>query len=158
MGLSDRKEPIIGHYVALLAATVAVVLPYAFISVMSFSILLCLVIFAYMQRMDKEPESLIWNHMTFIIRTFWASLVVLFFSLILSLTVMLLAFQTGLMSISPLNPCMASEDFTLCTPNFIAVNKSGFIFVSVIVAAPILLYFLFRFTQGLVHVWKGKTV
>ena len=153
---SGKSPLLIGLYSALCAATFSVLAPHPWTSHLSTAVLVCLVLSAYYIRLEEQENSLTRCHMTYVIGSFWKGLVVLLFSLIFSLTFLLFSFQAGSLEISPLDPCMASGELSPCMSSFTDANKSGFRIASVIVIAPIILYFLFRMFRGLAYALKGQ--
>ncbi len=158
MNNKDNSQSVFLHYIFLLTAIFGVLVPHVFVSGMSLSFIVCLIIFAYAQRLDYDSESLMWNHMTYIIQTFWYGLLVLSFSLLFAVSVFLLSFKHGLMDTRPLGPCMIDQELSPCMRNFFEANPYWFFSVSLIVFGPVILYFLFRYARGLIFVKKNLAV
>lgn len=153
---SRTRTLVVTHYLALVAAALSALAPVAATTILSTGVLLCLILLAYFLRIDESPNSFNWAHWTHIIRSFWTSALILLFSLIFSLTFLLFSFQGGYLDISPLNPCMASGELSPCMGAFVEMNNFGFRIASVIVIAPIILYFLHRILRGLTSALRGR--
>lgn len=155
----DSFSKILWVYVLFGMSIVLSLFPYAIAATGSFIALLAVMMGAYILRAGKPPESLTYNHMTFISRTIWIG------SLLASMTLSLGAFY--LMKIidnSPLNPCIdkflnVGPDtffdlssmpaiFESCMARYISVNIQPFIISGAIAAVPAYLYFLMRFARG----------
>ncbi len=156
LSISRIRTLIVTHYVALLAATLSLIAPVASTTILGTAVFLCFILLAYFLRIDEHPNSFTWAHLSYIIRSFWVSVVILLFSLVFSLTFLLFAFQAGYLDATPLNACMAAGELSPCMRSFIDANKYGFRIASVIVMAPIILYFLLRTFRGLTYALRGR--
>lgn len=154
MGKNETLDKITGLYAALLISVVLIAVPHSAVSVMSGAIFLCLVLFAYMIRMDAEPESQSRAHTTYIIRSFWISLIFAIAGIALSAGGLTLLMLSGQMRTRALAAC-SGGDLSPCLPVFISDNDHSFTAASFVALGPAILYLLYRFAHGLARARGG---
>lgn len=171
----DQRR-ILRLYAAFGAALVLSVLPYMLAAFLSLVLGLGVLIAAYILRKDTAEGSLMENHMTFVIRTIWigsflallttsAGSIYLFQSLdntpllpcIENLIGMLSAITPDT-SVEALQELMSQEIIYACVENYMKANLRVFIGAGVLVAGPVLLYFIIRYARGLSRAMGGYRV
>ncbi len=145
-------------YVASILSLLLLFVPYRSMYVLSGAFLVCLVILAYMWRMDVGEYSFLRNHATFVIRTFWIGLLINVFAIGIGFAALYGALTSGLFDTDALRPCLEAQDMSACLPGFIGSNKNTLVFASIIVFVPVILYFLYRYVTGWRCVLKGEMI
>lgn len=123
---------------------------------------------AYALRAGNEDGSLIENHMTFIIRTFWiGSLLILvtlgiggFYMLSYIDHAPMMACAEKLLNATAetTNVANLSAQLEPCMETYIATNKITFIISGLIIAGPVLAYFLMRYAKGFLRAKDGYRI
>ena len=162
-----EKTKVLQVYAIFGAALVLSVVPTIWGAVLSLIFGIGILVLAYYTRRKSEHGSLTENHMTYIIRTIWiGSAVALIFLTAGSLYLFFLVDNT------PLLPCannllglaqdptsMTTESlkaiFAPCADGYLGLNFKVFIMSAVIVAVPVLIYFIARFIEGVSRAFKG---
>lgn len=140
-------EQITGLYAALLISVALILAPYLVVSTFSIAIYVCLVLFAYMLRMDKEPSAPVFTHTTYITRTFWISNIMALLFTGLTIGGMLLLALGGHLDTDALRAC-SGGDMGPCVGIFVDDNALSFKAASFVALGPSILYLLFRFARG----------
>ncbi|MCB1591928.1 MAG: hypothetical protein KDI90_05695 [Alphaproteobacteria bacterium] len=151
---SDGTELITGLYAALLVSVALILAPYLVVSTFSGAIYLCLVLYAYMMRMEQEQDSPRAVHATYVIRTFWISNLVFLVSMLAVIGLLATMIYNGLLDISALRAC-SGGDAGPCLPLFISDNSLSFSVASFVALLPAILYLLYRFARGLARARGG---
>ncbi len=127
-------------------------------------------VIAYVLRTGAEENSLLENHMTFIIRTIWIGS---FFAMLAMFAASFYLLKT--IDNTPLNPCiekflamgavldMSNPEslmgiFSNCWAAYWSANMKAFIGGGVIAAGPVLFYFIVRYARGLSRAIRGYRV
>ena len=145
-------------YVASILSLLLLFVPFGSVYVLGFAFLICLVILSYMWRMDVGEYSLLRNHSTYIIRTFWIGLLFSILLIVLGFGLLYGALKGGAFDTEALEPCLGASDMSACLPGFTADNKNTLVFASIIVFVPVILYLLYRYITGWRCVLKGEMV
>ncbi|MGB4057554.1 MAG: hypothetical protein WBK77_05680 [Alphaproteobacteria bacterium] len=165
----DRKK-IIRLYAAFGIGLLLSLIPFILAALVSSALLLGILVAAYILRTDTERDSLMENHMTFIIRTIWIGS---FFALLTMTVASIYLFKT--LDNTPLNPCIDQflsistqpqildmkiimGVFQGCWENYWRANINPFIVSAIIAAGPIVLYFLIRYVRGLTRATRGERI
>ena len=144
-------------------------IPNVIVAGLSLVALLLTMILTYMFRARRPEDSLMHNHMVFIIRTIWIGGFLMIFTLIAGAGIMLYGINNA-----PLQPCIdkfigsvnpdtismndvksMSDIFGACMNSYIGVNWITFLISGVVAAGPILLYFFVRFARGMGRAISG---
>lgn len=154
MTQDEGVEKIIGLYAALLISVALIPVPHLVVSVMSGSFFVCLVLLAYMIRMDSDRAGMKGSHAHYIIRTFWVSVVLFAVCMAIAAGGMSLLMLSGSMRTGALSSCSGGE-IGPCLPLFISQNSLSFSAASFVALGPSILYLLFRFARGLIRARGG---
>ncbi len=156
---SPQKKTIMNVYGAFAAVLVMSLIPHPIMALFAFALGIGVLLAAYNLRNKAEPEDLIENHMTYIIRTIWiGSLFMLITTIVASiyvftnldyssLDVCAQALAGGGADLS--DPMTAMAAFQSCQEDYLSDNSTLFMNGVVIAGLPILLYFGVRFFKGL---------
>jgi len=167
---NQEQKKVIHLYSAFAAALVMTLIPSMIFAVISLLFFTGVLIAAYVMRNGNEKGSLAENHAAFIIRTIWIA------GIFASVTITAgCAYLLTQVDNSPLQPCTdallahagglaqgntaaLSSVITPCVDDFVQVNMSAIMIAMAISAAPILLYFIIRFSRGLSRAMNGYRV
>lgn len=168
------KKQIMGLYILFGAGLLLSVVPTISAAFFSMVLILGVLIAAYVLRAGKAQDSLMRNHMTYVISTIWAG------SFLAALTVI----AAGLylfyaLDNAPLQPCIEAflhmgvgpgqemlmldpeslfHAFQGCYDDYITKNFMIFAIGTVIAAGPVLLYFIIRYVRGLAGLLKNRNI
>lgn len=166
--LKKEKSILMNMYGLFGAAIILSVLPHVAAAVLSLIFFSFALIRCYALRKKAEHASLIENHMSYLIRTFWISALIAFVTMI----------AAGIYLFSSIDPMafypcaepiiahaqeMAEKsDIALlasmsqpCMANFLEANRHALMAALAIAAVPVLLYVGYRFAAGLSRASKG---
>jgi len=172
--MSDNKEQktVVRVYGALCAAILFSVIPTISFAVLALVFFIGILIAAYVIRHKKEEDSLIRNHMSFIIVTLWVGIFILPALTLVAASIYLLPRYNP----DPLNPCVQqisdsvlsnpeaanivalNEMLMPCMDAFMAANYQLFLISALIAGGPIILYMGYRVFQGLSRALKGYRI
>ncbi|MEM7680048.1 MAG: hypothetical protein AAF182_03490 [Pseudomonadota bacterium] len=160
-----EKQKILQVYAALAATLILSLLPFLNAAVLSLLLGLLVLVMGYIYRGRAEANSLMENHMTFVIRTVWIGsfFAVLFmaFGAAYLLSYLdnepLLDCMQGFMAMGSeiYHPEIFKTVFSPCQESYLAVNMDVLVTGGIIVAVPPLLYFSVRLVRGLSRALKG---
>lgn len=151
-----ENKTVLSIYGSLAAALVLSVVPNTILMIIGSILFIVTMSKAYKLRRNAEPDDLIGNHMTYLIRTVWIGS--LFFLIAIAIASI---YIINNMDYSAINVCInailgsgGSIDMNMvalqnCQIDFIAGNNTVLINGMVISAFPILIYFSVRFFKGL---------
>ncbi len=168
---TDPAKPAILRVYALYGMALALsVIPHMIAAGLCMVLFFLVLVMAYILRSGAEENSLMYNHMTFTIRTIWIG------GLLAAVTIVaasLYLFQ--MLDNTPLDPCiqkfitmgpadvfmgpeMLQQAFGTCYDAYVVRNMTTFIISGAIAAVPILLYFGVRYLRGLSRARGGYRV
>lgn len=165
----DQKK-IIQLYSAFGAGLILTLIPSAIVALVALLLIMGVLIAAYVMR-GKDKDTLMHNHMTYVIRTIWLGGSFAAITLAVAGVYMFYTLDNA-----PLDPCfqsflgvdpqaaagMGMQDleavFQPCLDAYYKVNFAALVFSALIGIAPILLYFGFRFGNGLNRALKGYRI
>jgi len=147
-------------YGALAASLLMAAIPHILAVMAVIVLFMGTLIAAYIIRKKSMPDSFSFSHMTYIIRTIWIS------SFIGTLSTLAATIYTlPLVDNEPIYNCIDSlpssfADINIdeCATKFIDANLSVFITGTIIAAAPIVIYTLWRLYKGGSHALKGLPI
>jgi uncharacterized membrane protein len=166
----DQKK-IVRFYGVFGLCIIMMVIPHMWAAALSIIMLLYVMFAAYYLRAQRPEDSLLTNHMTFVIRTIWISGLLGLVTLTAGCAYLLKGINNA-----PLEPCinqflgvnqtgatitdMAQLDriFMACMDNFVQANLQVLIISLLISGGPILLYMVVRIARGLSRAVKGYRV
>ncbi len=168
---TPEQKKIINLYSAFGASLVLTFVPSMMVAGIASVFMIGVLIAAYIIRKKSETGSFAQSHTTFIIRTIYIGSSLAIVSMSAAAYYML-----PIIDHSPLGPCVnelsnQGTDFMQnastaeamvylqpCLDRFIALNKAILINAAVIAGAPILLYFFYRLSRGLMRATKGYRI
>jgi uncharacterized membrane protein len=156
----DQKK-VLRLYAAYGAALVLCIVPFFLAAMLSMGLFIGVLVAAYILRTDAAQGSFIENHMTYVIRTIWIGS---FFALLTLTAGSIYLFET--VDNTPLTLCInefinmgphtTAGDmqalfplYKSCFEGYMQVNLQTFIISFIVVAGPILIYFIARYAHGL---------
>ncbi len=162
------KQDVTNLYAAFGVGLVLSLVPHSIVTVVALVFMLGVLGSAYSKRKKSEPDSLLENHATYIIRTIWIGTL---FSVI-TVSLAGLYMMDGI-DYSAFQPC--AEEFARngasiaeqasfpavwqatepCYNNFINENFSLLMRSAIMAAGPIIVYFGYRYAKGLTRAMKG---
>ena len=145
-------------YLALIISTIMMVVPLSATNIFAGAIWLCLVITAYYLRTGSGEYSLLRDHTTYIIRTFWIANLFLVLTSILSAAYLLNQLNNGQIDLAPLEPCVNGGNVADCSLAFNNSNRQIFVNSALIAIVPVIMYLLFRYIRGWRQISKGEMV
>ena len=167
----DRSKILFTYGVFGLSLILTLV-PNVTVAGLSLAALLLTMILTYVFRKHAAEDSLMHNHMTFIIRTIWIGGFLMIFTLIAGAGILLYGVNNA-----PLQPCInqfmnsvnpdtlsvndvdnLSSIFGACMTPYISVNWIIFLISGIVAAGPILLYFFARFARGFGRAMSGYRI
>ncbi len=162
----DRFKMMVMYFVFFVSYSVAII-PVSAASVFALMICVCTLAVIYSFRMNAEEDSLLENHTTFLIRTFWRSVLYLIISSFVALLYLLIS-----VDYAPLSPCLEvlnnhieradirhiPQVIGLCNEIFIETNMVNIKIMAFIAFSPILLYLLVRCVKGWALIVQYKIV
>jgi uncharacterized membrane protein len=156
----DQKK-VLRLYAAFGAALVLCIVPLFLAAMLSMGLFFGVLIAAYILRTDAGQGSFLENHMTYVIRTIWIGS---FFALLTLTAGSIYLFKA--LDNAPLTLCI-NEFMTMgphttaaqmqalmplwtsCFEGYVQVNWQTFLISFIVVAGPILIYFIARYAHGL---------
>lgn len=164
-----EKTKILSLYGVFFISFMITMVPLTLISIFTFMICICTLAMIYAIRMNAEEDSLLENHMMYLIYTFWRSC--LYGVIFLGASVIyLLIFSDYL----PLKPCLnfvlndmgymlgngsfhsVGKILKACPALFFERNESTLLISGIIAFGPIFLYLCFRSIQGIIAVIDNR--
>lgn len=170
MTTASEQKTLNGAYGALAAVTILTLVPIMSVAVIAILLFIMVFISLYIIRARAKEDSVVQNHMTFLIRTIW---IVQFFGIItitLASLYLLPAFDS-----SALQPCTdrvtnmifdnpdmdfktMSDELQPCMDQMMEDNHDILIKSTLISGGPIILYLLFRLYKGGSRAVKGYRI
>lgn len=161
---TKEQKVILQIYAAMTASLLVSFVPHVAAALPALLFFTGTLVAAYVLRARHGDDSLMANHMSFIIRTIWIS------TFLAAVTVAGASFYV-LMHYDP-SPILACADKLMgmvsipamettirpCVDDFVGVNRRIFIDGTLIAAAPVALYFAFRLARGLSRAGKGHRI
>lgn len=141
-------------YGIFIVATVLSPIPPVELGLFAMLLYLCALLAAYYARIDTGEYSLLRNHATYMIRTFWLGNALMILTTIATGLYLFMELANNQLNIEPLEPCL-NNDMDVCMKPFMEANQTILIVSALIVMMPVLLYLLFRFIKGLRKALKG---
>lgn len=163
----DEKKNILIYYGVFFISFVIAIIPVSVASVFATMICACVLAAIYVERAKADKESFIYNHMTFLIKSFWRGNLYLLITLTIALIYLLFisnydTFGTCVDAmLHALNKGNFSRMGTLahaCEQLFFKQNSVHLKTAAVIAFAPIVVYLLYRCTYGWMHGTHKKLV
>lgn len=168
---TTERSRIMAYYVVLFGCLALICAPSLYLSLIS-TLICCFTLAAvYSARFNSEEDSLTENHMTYLIHTFWYTMLFLLYSVIAGGTYLLLFanYQVvgNCMELLPTKIATATQNLSFggftkfighCTDAFSEKNELHLLITSLIAFLPIILYLLFRFIKGWSCVSKSMPV
>lgn len=163
----DIERKIFVYYGVFFTSFMIAMIPFTVASVFSIMICSCTVAAIYVERARSEKDSFIYNHMTFLIRSFWRGNLYLIFTLIVALFYILILSNYDTIGtcvdamLNALNTGRFGRLGTLaqaCEKLFFKDNAVHLKTAAVIAFAPIVVYLLYRCTYGWMHGTNKKLI
>ncbi len=162
----ERQKIIVMYIIFFLSFSLALI-PVSAASVFAIMICVCTLSTIYSFRMNSEEDSLLENHMTFLIRTFWRANLYLLITSFVGILFLLVSIDY-----QPLGPCIDTISGTLqrgnfsllskilgvCNSIFIEKNWFNIKITAFIAFSPVLLYLLVRCVKGWALIIQYKMV
>ncbi len=162
----DHLKMMIIYFVFFVSLSVAVI-PISGASVFALMIGVCTLAVIYSLRMNAEEDSLLENHATFLIRTFWRANLYLLITSFIAMLYLLIS-----VDYAPLSPCIEvlnkhiekadikhiPKVIQVCNEIFIETNMINIKIMAFIAFSPILLYLLVRCVKGWTLIVQHKMV
>jgi uncharacterized membrane protein len=164
--LMKEEKTVLRVYAALSASIVMTFIPSIAFAIFSLLLFCGVLIAAYILKSKSEDESLLYNHMSYVIKTIWVG------SLFATVAVVVGSFYMyNSMDHSPMMPCIDSiissgaapmsneylyQLFQPCIDNFMDKNLGLIITIGILCAGPVIVYFVYRLAQGLSRAMKGR--
>lgn len=154
-------------YGALAAMTVLTLVPIMSVAVVALVLFLLIFISLYIIRSKAETDSLVQNHMIYLIRTIWISSLWSLVTMTLASLYLLPKYNdealqpcvNDVMGVALDNPGANTKDMSdamqPCMDDFMSDNHDTFMTAALIGGGPVLLYFLFRLFKGGARAVKG---
>ncbi len=165
------KRIIYSSYIFLFLSMFATLIPINIASVFSLMICVCTLAAIYSVRSNAEEDSILENHMTFLIRTFWRA------NLYLLISIMLAGIYIAMFAdYSAITPCVSYINDHLATiiensdisrikkimepcSNAFYNNNKHYVMVTILLALlPLLTYLIYRCFFGCVFLRKSKLI
>jgi len=162
----ERQKIIVMYIIFFLSFSLALI-PVSAASVFAIMICVCTLSTIYSFRMNSEEDSLLENHMTFLIRTFWRANLYLLITSFVGILFLLVSIDY-----QPLSPCINTISSTLqrgnfsllskilgvCNSIFIEKNWFNIKITAFIAFFPVLLYLLVRCVKGWALIIQYKMI
>lgn len=167
VGFMEEKKKILIYYGVFFASFFLTLVPVSVVSVFSLMICACAVAAIYMERARQEDDSLISNHMTFLIRSFWRGNLYLVLSSLCGLMYLLLMadYETFGACVDAMLRAINSGSFErlgglahACEKLFLKENADHLKTSAFIAFIPIVTYLLYRCAYGWMHGTHGKLI
>lgn len=161
----NEKKQVLQVYAIFAAALILSTLPFMMAAMLSVFFWIGLLIVAYVLRGRNTEGSLIENHMTFLISTIWVGGLLAVVTMVVGSFYMLehvdhASLMPCLDQFVNIDPYAASIEnmsgvMGACMDDYVQQNLQTFIISGIIIAAPVLLYFLARFAKGFMRAKDG---
>ena len=162
-----ERSQLVGLYMLFFFSLFITVIPVTPASVFSFMLSVCTIAGLYSIRLKTEEDSLLENHMTFMIRTFWRS-----FLVFLSGAFIGLLFLLASLDYTPIAPCgevffnalnrfaftTMAKTIDICGELLYEENVRNFTITALIAFSPVLLYLVYRCVIGWVALMQHKLI
>ncbi len=162
-----EQKNILVYYGVFFASFMIALIPVTVASVFATMICACVLAAIYVERAKSEKDSFVYNHMTFLIRSFWRANLYLLFTVLIALIYMVLVanYDTFGACIDAMFKAMNGGKFgrmkTLayaCEKLFFKENSAHLKTAAVIAFAPVVVYLLYRCTYGWMHGTHKKLI
>jgi len=154
------EKKILIYYGVFFSSFCVAVIPFTVASVFALMICSCILAAIYIERAKSDQGTLLYNHMTFLIRSFWRGNFYLLMCLSLALIYILLTanYETFGICIDAILSAINTGRFGkvgslvhACEILFLEENANHLKTAAVIAFAPIVVYLLFRCVYGWMH-------
>jgi uncharacterized membrane protein len=167
-GPDPQRKTILNLYAAFAVSLVLTFVPHVIIGAVSLIFALGVLVAAYMVRRRNQPESLAANHATFIIRTIWIGSLFSVITLAIGSAIMIPRIDYA--SFGPCAQNMAAQGMdwaanashnevwmlaSPCFDVFLRDNMQILILAGVVSILPIIIYFGYRITKGVLRASRG---
>ncbi|MDH5723600.1 MAG: hypothetical protein OEY94_09805 [Alphaproteobacteria bacterium] len=168
---TTERSRILVYYIIMFGSLVLICMPSLYLSLIS-TLICCFTLAAvYSARFNSEEDSLTENHMTYLIHTFWYTMLFLLYSVIAGLTYLLLFANYHV-----IGPCLEllpgklvsiTRSFNIdslieftgsCAKAFTEENSTHLLMTSLIAFLPVIMYLLYRFIKGWTCISKAIPV
>ena len=156
--MNQEQKSIMMVYAIIIASMLVGFIPHAFAALAAIILFTAALVTAYSQRRRAAAGTLTRDHMRFIIRTIWASGGIGFFAIIAASIYILGNFDPA-----PVQGCADqmisfgdSAVVESCLKEFVDLNFNVFVIGTIIGAAPLVGYLLWRMGYGLSRLFKGQ--
>ena len=166
-----QRKTILNLDAAFAVSLVLTTIPHGIIAIVALVFMIGVLVASYIIRAKAEPESLIQNHTTYIIRTIWIGSGLAAITTTIGGLIMM-----NDINYDPFSPCAnnlaaqgvefaANATYTQiwdlaspCFDIFIQANMQPLITAGIITIVPVLIYFAVRFVRGLSRAIKGYRI
>lgn len=149
-------------YLVLILSTVLSFVPFAIAQLASISLILAVLIMAYIYRAKDSDDGLLFNHMTYLIRTIWIGSTFLGIGVIAAGLYMYVQGDHTLIQDAAnqaANGVMFSEEALIqLSSDYMNANKSVLILGTGVFVGPAILYFIYRIANGYSRAAKGYRI
>jgi uncharacterized membrane protein len=163
--MADREHKIIMNvYAALTVSLLMSFIPAYSASILALVMFTCVFISTYVIRSKADHDSLVADHMTFIIRTLWITGLFGMFTLTAASFYLLSVYDpSSLLSCAQALPSttdIAALEAAIkpCMSQFMSDNMTYFIKSTIIAASPLVIYLGYRLTKGLSRAIKRHRI
>ncbi len=162
--MDDNKQKTITNalYVALVVSSITGFMPMASVQLLSLVLVSLVLMLAYMFRGQTDKDTLLYNHMTYMIGTIWISSIFFVISLLIvgywvyaqgDATVIdnaIANIDNGVM--------LNEEELNQIGRDYIDTNLKLLITASTVAVGPSILYLVYRLANGFSRAWKGYRI
>lgn len=149
-------------YIILILSTVLSFVPLAVAQIASISLIVAVLVMAYLYRARDNEDGLLYNHMTYLIRTIWIGSTFLSLGVIAAGIYMYLQGDHSLIHDAAnqiAGGTMLSEQALIgLTKDYMSANKNVLILGTGVFVGPAILYFIYRIANGYSRAAKGYRI
>jgi uncharacterized membrane protein len=158
----EKQKKTNNLYIILIISTVLSFVPFAVAQLASISLIIAVLIMAYLYRAKDSEDGLLFNHMTYLIRTIWIGSTFLSAGIIAAGIYVFLQgdhslVQNAANQISA-GTMFSENDLIALGNDYIMANKNVLILGTGVFVGPAILYFIYRIANGYSRAAKGYRI
>ena len=160
--MEKERNHIVGFYILFAAGIIMDFIPIIIIEQMGLCVALVAIVAAYIYRWRADNDSLTYNHMSFLITTFWASSVILLVGIVLAIAVIYKAGNhtliADLVDAHRNGEILTEQRMQITFTDYVRVNWKLLLAVSIPTLGPGVIYLIYRVGQGMHRAVHGHRI
>lgn len=159
MDNNNEQKTINALYVLLIVASIMGCMPFVSAVFLSLALTMIVLIAGYIYKARSDKDSLLWNHMTYLVGTIWIGSTFLFIGVAIAGIWVFLQGDHSIIHNAAMEMAggrvPTDVDMINLSMNYIEANKMLLITASLAFVGPALLYFVYRIANGFTRSLKG---